>query len=182
MQLHFEWHFIMTLKEACEEYYNIVYQRCLYELYFNEDLAAEVTQQVFVVLCEKWSSLHHRNIKSWLLRTAKYKVLKAKEGYTKAKDIQSIDADDFAEPVKNSDFYEQIISERLEKNISLYKRKVYSRLTEKEITLAEYICAKKKYSEIAELMNTTEGAVSMAAVRLFRKVKQIVSEVVTEIF
>jgi len=44
----------MTLHEICTKYYNVVYRRCSYELNFNADAAAEVTQQVFLVLCEKW--------------------------------------------------------------------------------------------------------------------------------
>lgn len=172
----------MTLKEACEEYYNMVYQRCLYELYYNEELAMEVTQQVFLLLCEKWDSLHKKNIKGWLLRTAKNLVLKAKSNYTKSKDILSIDDSNFVEPAAAHDFNEQIINKHLEMNLSLYKTKVYARLKDKEIVLAEYICQKKKYAEIANLMNTSEAAVSMAAVRLYRKVRQIVADVIAEIF
>lgn len=53
----------MTLKQVCEEYYNIVYRRCLRDLFYNQELASEVTQQTFLVLCEKWSSLcDHPNL------------------------------------------------------------------------------------------------------------------------
>ena len=38
----------MTLKQVCEEYYNIVYRRCLRDLFYNQELASEVTQQPFL--------------------------------------------------------------------------------------------------------------------------------------
>lgn len=172
----------MTLKETCDEHYNMVYHRCLYELYFNEELAQEATQQVFLVLCEKWPLLqHHPNLNGWLLRTTTYKIQKAKAGYTRSLSTLSTDDEDFIEPVKMNDFYEQIVCERLDDDLNRYAGRVYAQLNEKERLLLGYIREKKKYAEIAQLMNSTEGAISMAAVRLFRKVRGIVKEIVDNV-
>jgi len=62
-----------------------------------------------------------------------------------------------------------------------YIGEVYTRLNEKERTLLGYMQKKMKYAEIAKRMNTTEGAVSMAAVRLSRKIREIVREIVENV-
>ncbi|MBQ7933043.1 MAG: sigma-70 family RNA polymerase sigma factor, partial [Clostridia bacterium] len=172
----------MTLKEVCDTYYTTVYHRCLYDLYFNEELAEEAAQQVFVVLCEKWPALQqHPNLEGWLLRTASYKVQKAKAGYTQRLELVSTDAEDFIEPVRIQDFHDQIVSEHLEENMGRYAGKVYGQLSEKERQLLGYMQKKMKYAEIAQRMNMTEGAVSMAAVRLSRKIRRIVREIVDNV-
>ena len=172
----------MTLQETCDEYYDIVYHRCLYELYFNEELAQETAQQVFLILCEKWTQLRdHPNLSGWLLRTTAYKIQKAKASYTKSLATLSIDDEDFIEPVQRNDFYEQIVCERLEENLTRYTGEVCAHLNEKERVLLGYIREKKKYEEIARLMGSTQGAISMAAVRLFRKVRGIVKEIVGDV-
>ena len=172
----------MTLKEVCDTYYTTVYHRCLYDLYFNEELAEEAAQQVFVILCEKWTVLQeHPNLEGWLLRTASYKVQKAKAGYTQRLELVSTDAEDFIEPVRIQDFHDQIVSEYLEEDMGQYIGEVYARLNERERMLLGYMRKKMKYAEIAKRMGTTEGAVSMAAVRLSRKIRGIVREIVEDV-
>jgi len=172
----------MTLKEICDTHYSTIYHHCLYELYFNEELAEEAAQQVFLVLCEKWESLReHPNLEGWLMRTALYKIQKAKAGYTQRLEIVSIDDEDFIEPVRIQDFHDQIVSGYLEEDMGQYIGEVYTRLNEKERTLLGYMQKKMKYAEIAKRMNTTEGAVSMAAVRLSRKIREIVREIVENV-
>ena len=61
----------MTLHEICTKYYNDIYHHCLKRLNFNADAAAEITQQVFSVLCERWEEVqNHPNITGWLIKTA----------------------------------------------------------------------------------------------------------------
>ena len=172
----------MTLKEICDKHYSVVYHRCLYELYFNEELAEEAVQQVFLVLCEKWEFLQgHPNLEGWLLRTASYKIQKAKASYTQRLELVSTDAEDFIEPVRNQDFHDQVVSECLEENMGQYTGEVYARLNEKERILLGYMRKKTKYADIAKQMNMTEGAVSMAVVRLSRKIRGIVREIVDNV-
>lgn len=171
----------MTLKEVCQEYYNMVYQRCLYELYYNEDLAYEVTQQVFLILCLKWNILHHKNLKRWLMKTAEHKIKHAKADFTQSRNILSIESEEYIEPIIPHDLHEQILCDRVEKHISLYRQEILSQLNEREQQLVQYILEKKKYAEIAQLMEMSEGAVSMAVVRLKRKVDAIVKNITDNI-
>ena len=147
-----------------------------------QTFAEEAAQQVFVLLCEKWETLQqHPNLEGWLLRTSAFKVQKAKAGYTRCLEIVSTDAEDFIEPVRIQDFHDRIVCEHLEEDMNRYAGEVYSRLTEKERTLLGYMRRKVKYADIAKELSTTEGAVSMAAVRLSRKIRGIVREVVDNV-
>ena len=172
----------MTLQEVCDQYYKKVYLRCLHSLNFNQYAAEEVTQEVFSVLCKRWTEVeNHPNIQGWLRKTATNKLKKAKVRYAFRSGLVSINADNFREPLVEKDMLEQIVSGYLEEDMGQYIGEVYTRLNEKERTLLGYMQKKMKYAEIAKRMNTTEGAVSMAAVRLSRKIREIVREIVENV-
>ena len=172
----------MTLHEICTQYYNTVYRRCYYELNFNTDAAEEVTQQVFLVLCEKWALVQfHPNLEGWLLKVASNKLRKAKAGYVQRSQIMSTDAEEFREPMSEDDIFNRLMCEQLEADMERYTKEVLSQLSESEQILAECIREKKPYAEIAEILEITEGAVSMRVTRLYRKVREIVRNIVDNI-
>ncbi len=172
----------MTLQEICNQYYNVVYRRCSYELNFNTDAAAEVTQQVFLVLCEKWLLVQfHPNLEGWLLKVASNKLKKARAGYIQRSQIMSTDAEEYREPVREDDIFSRLMCEQLEEDLERYTNEVLSQLSESERVLAGYIREKKTYAEIAEILEITEGAVSMRVSRLYKKVRGIVKEIVDNI-
>ncbi len=172
----------MTLKQVCEEYYNIVYRRCLRDLFYNQELASEVTQQTFLVLCEKWSSLcDHPNLEGWLLVTAEYKIKKAKELHTKNPYTICAEDEDFVEPTNENEIFEQVICEHLDNSLEQYEEKVYEKLNKREQILFRHLRSGKKHADIAELMGCKKGAVSVAAVRLSRKIRSLVKEIVDDI-
>ena len=172
----------MTLQEVCNQYYNRIYRRCWFELNYNVESANEVTQQVFLLLCEKWTLVQfHPNLEGWLWKVASNKIKKAKAGYVQRSQIMSTDAEEFREPAGEDDVFSRLMCELLEENLEKYTSDVLSRLSESERILLGYIREKKKYAEIAELLEITEGAVSMRVVRLYRKVRGIVQDVVDNI-
>jgi len=172
----------MTLDEVCNQYYNTVYHRCYYELYYNSDTAAEITQEVFRVLCEKWSLVQfHPNLEGWIWKVTYNKLKKARDGYIRSSQIVSTDTEDFREPAKEEDIFDRLMCEQLEADFERYTNEVLSRLSESERVLAEYIREKKTYAEIAELLEISEGAVSMRVVRLYRKVRGIVEDIIDNI-
>ena len=110
----------MTLHEICTKYYNVVYRRCSYELNFNADAAAEVTQQVFLVLCEKWPLVQfHPNLEGWLLKVTSNKLKKARAGYVRRSQIMSTSAEEFREPMREDDIFSRIMCEQLEIDLDL---------------------------------------------------------------
>ncbi len=171
---------VMTLQEICDQYYNVVYRHCLRHLKFNEDAAAEVTQQVFSVLCERWNVVeNHPNIQSWLMKTANNKLRKAKVWYALRSGIVSISAETFRMPAVEKDMLEQILCEQLEADLEMYTNEVLSHLSESERILLEYKREKKTHAEIGELLGITEGAVTMRVVRLKEKIRGIAEDIIT---
>ena len=172
----------MTLQETCDRYYETIYHRCLYHLNFNQESAEEVTQQVFLVLCEKWPLVqYHPNLPGWLHKTTSYKLKKAVEGNTPKVAIVSTDTEDFRETAETTDIYSELMCRQIEADMEKYTGEILSRLNESEKILLEYIRGNKTYAEIAELLEITEGAVSMRVVRLYRKVREIVQEIVDNV-
>ena len=169
----------MTLHEVCTKYYNDIYRHCLKRLKFDADAAAEVNQQVFSVLCERWKEVqNHPNIKGWLIKTANNKLRKAKVWYALRYGIVSMNSENFREPPVENDMVEQILCEQLEAGLEMYTNEVLSRLSENERILLEYKREKKTHAEIAELLGITEGAVTMRVVRLREKIREITEDVI----
>lgn len=172
----------MTLQEVCDQYYKKVYLRCLHSLNFNQYAAEEVTQEVFSVLCKRWTEVeNHPNIQGWLRKTAINKLKKAKVWYAFRSGLVSINADNFREPLVEKDMLEQILCEQLEAEMELYTNEVLARLSESERILLEYKREKKSHAEIGELLGITEGAVTMRVVRLKQKIREIVREIVENV-
>jgi len=167
----------MTLEEVCCLYYDMIYNRCLFKLYFNAQLAEDTTQEVFSILCYKWDRLKKDNIKVWLIRTADFKILKAKASFAKQRDtVVTMDVEWFPEDSYALDLDEQIIVEKVLRDFDKYHSEILSQLSAKEIYLINSLQQDLKYSEIARLLQTTEAAVAMNVCRLRKKVSAIVTE------
>lgn len=166
----------MTLDEICQSYYTPIYRRCLHALYYNQALAEDVTQDVFHTLCERWDDLQHTNIKGWLNLTADHMVLKTKARYTRQKDVIALDETYMESIAEQFSIEEQMLIDKINLDLDLYCDQIYAGLKEKEVRLAEYLRRKVKYAEIARLTGSTEGAVTMAVVRLHHKVEAMVRE------
>lgn len=167
----------MTLDEVCRAYYPHVYRRCLLNLYFNQALAEDVTQDVFCRLCLQWDTLQKTNIRAWLIRTTDFLVLQNRAQYTKSQNIVPLE-EDWVERIPESlTVDERLLSDRIVRDLDAYCDLIYARLREKDIRLAEYLRQKRKYAEIAELTGSTVDAVTMAVLRLHRKVEAIVNDI-----
>ena len=76
---------------------------------------------------------------------------------------------------------EQILCQKIEERIDQYHNDILSQLTEKELVLLDCIKRKMKHADIAREIGSTPAAVSMAVVRLNRKVKEIVRRITEKI-
>ena len=171
----------MTLEEACHTCYGRIYHYCLKELFYNEEAAKDATQEAFAAFCRNWQKLDHDDFEAWLRKTAYNYILKAKAEHTKRKNIVSSSEDDYPDPSTEADIHEQIIRRKIEERIDQYRSEIYAELSEKERKLADCIRKKMKYTEIAQELGSTPGAVSMAVVRLNRKVRSIVQKIIGNI-
>ena len=171
----------MTLEDACHTYYNKIYRHCLKELYYNDEAAKDATQEAFAALCRAWNKLDQDDFEPWLWRTAGNYILKAKADYTKRNQLVSTQDDTYPDLSTEKDMYEQIICQKIDESIDQYRSEIYAELTEKEQRLANCILQKMKYADIAKELDSTPGAISMAVVRLNRKVKSIIQRIVEKI-
>ena len=171
----------MTLEEACHNYYNIIHLHCLKELYYNEEAAKDATQETFAAFCQCWDKLDHENYAPWLWKTANNYVNKEKARYTKNKIIVREPEDIYPDPSTEPDMTEQILCQKIEERIDQYHDEVTGQLTERERMLLDCLKRKMKYADIAREIGSTPAAVSMAVVRLNRKVKEIVRKITEKI-
>ena len=168
----------MSFEQAYTQYFNKIYQRCLYALFFDEKQAYQITEDVFVLLWKRWSTVPKGKIEGWLRKTAKQKIYKLQASHTRAQSILSFNPEILPDHMQTADVIDQIIDEKVTRNTELYAQQVYARLKPEEVALAEYIRQGRHYREIAELMGTTEGAVSMRVTRLKRKVEKLIEAII----
>ncbi|MCI8388615.1 MAG: sigma-70 family RNA polymerase sigma factor [Clostridiales bacterium] len=62
-----------NLNEIIEQYYSDIYKYCRRRI-DNVNDAYDVTQDVFLALCESWETVAPEKMQAWLLRVAKFKV------------------------------------------------------------------------------------------------------------
>lgn len=168
----------MTFDEVQKKYWNKIYQRCLYALFFDEEMAFQITQEVFILLWKNWSKVRPDRIEAWLRKTAKHKILQVQAKHTRSQLILSLNSEMLANYTQKVDIVDRIIDEKVVQNMELYIQQISARLTPDEIKLAEYRRAGKQYREIAALMGTTETAIAMRVSRLRSKLKKIIHEIV----
>ena len=69
---------------------------------------------------------------------------------------------------------------KIDENPDLYCALIYDELKDREKELLKNLQMNLKYSDIARLKDSTEGAITMAAVCLRRKVEVLVQKLVDE--
>jgi RNA polymerase sigma-70 factor (ECF subfamily) len=129
----------------------------------------------------KRDMIENSNIKSWLYKTAEYKI---KEFYRDLKKQGKIeDIDNYSDSPKagynfDSDEYMRYIEKYID--INKYRDEIISSLRTDELRLYRLIYEDKfKYAKIAEDFNTTESAIKMKAVRLHKKLEKKVYEIIS---
>lgn len=171
-----------TAESIAEKYYDDIYRYCLSHLSYNENVAEDVTQEVFLLFQQKCERLEDINIKSWLVRTAENKVLEYFRATKKDSVIVHIDDGDFScdedEIFSLFDECFPLSDDEIEK----YKSIVLKSLTKKEQELYNKIYVeKKKYKEIAEELNTTEKAINVRTFRLRKKINTLAKLMLTTV-
>lgn len=169
---------MMTFEEIQRRYWNLIYQRCLYALFFDKKLALEITQDVFVTLWRSWPLNPEVKIEGWLRKTAKHKISRVQKKRTRDKLILSPNQEILSTYAQERDIVDQITDDKVAENMDLYVQQIYARLKPDEIVLAQAKRVGEPYREIAARMGTTETAVAMRMSRLKRKVKRMIDEIV----
>jgi len=167
-----------TIEEAYDKYYNNIYRLCLRELYYNEQSALDTVQDVFELLCINWNKIEKNKVYAWLRSVADKKIKQFKAKCAHVLDNFEYDFDENTEDLKTSmSMDEQVLNRILTKDIDKYWNELMSHLNDKEIELLNFIKSDYTYKEIADQIGSTEAAVAMSVVRLRRKVKEIIRNI-----
>lgn len=165
--------------ELCEALWN-EYEPCLrricnYKLSGYPSEIDDVIGDVYLALCDKINgSIGIDNPKAWLYgtlnNTIKLKYAEIDRKKKKYVRLESVERElfysiDFDEVEISDDLLNEIIDE------------IYQELLGSEKTLLILIYTKKlKFKQIAEILNTTEGAIKQKHYRLKRKIKMLAKE------
>ena len=161
--------------EIANLYYNDIYHFCLLRLK-NEEDAADVTQEVFLLFQEKYENLEDNYIRAWLYKVASNKIKEQFRAIAK-REKEIIYGSVFVSQTSTDILYEmeednKITPEELEEK----KKFILSSLNEKELELFEMIYVKHlKYKELAEAFNISENTARTRVYRLKYKIKEKVA-------
>ena len=161
--------------KIASQYYGDVYNVCLNALN-NEDMAGDVTQEVFLTFQQKLDELTAtEHIRAWLFSVARNKLHEQYRYIQKVRDNQKFleDIDLIEDPavLYNFDDYCYIT----DGEILSVKEKILQKLSPEERHLFDEIYEKcRKYHDIAQDLGISDRAVSLRAYRLRNKIKQMV--------
>ncbi len=158
--------------EIANLYYNDIYQLCLTRLK-NEENAADVTQEVFILFQEKLNELEDDYLKAWLYKVADNKIKEQFRAIAKMEKeriygaLLNLHTDtDILDEIED---YNKVTPEEIEEK----KKSVLSSLSEKELELFEMFYVKHmQYEELAKAFNVNEHAVRSRVYRLRLKIKE----------
>jgi len=164
------------LENVSEQYYMLIYKYCYKKLDSNESYSSDVTNDVFVLLCEKWDNLHKDNVKAWLYRTADNMLNDFfRKNKKRRKELTYIDdLDDFT---VNNLTYEQDFDNVSDDDIEIYKDEILNGLSEGEKELFNLVFTERiPYNEIYEQLYISRENLKKRLYRLRQKITEAAYE------
>jgi len=161
------------LESISELHYMAIYKYCYTRLRSNEH-CYDVTNDVFVILCEKWDKLSKENIKAWLYRTANNEIKKFFRKHKKRlSEIEYIEnLDDFK---ANSLTYEQDFENISDEVIDEHRDEILDGLSGGEKELYDMVFTKKlSYDEVCDRLSITKDVLKSRVYRLRQKINEAV--------
>ncbi|MBQ7160279.1 MAG: sigma-70 family RNA polymerase sigma factor [Clostridia bacterium] len=163
----------LSLEETVEKYYDAIWRNALFLVRFSEEDAYDITQNVFLLLAQKWDELDKRHIGAWLFEVSRRKIIdffRAEEKQRGGKQVISFDDPSSVFPdLATYDEYFQVDPELLEKA----KDEILSSLTEEERSLYNDLFENgRSYNDIVNLYSVSYTDVSTKAKRLRDKIKK----------
>jgi len=162
------------LEKVSEEYYMLIYKYCRKKLQTNVEDIDDVTNDIFVLFCEKWNSLHKENIRAWLHRAAD-NIIKKFHDKNKRRHREFEYIDDLDDFTVNSLAYNQDFENISDKNINTYRNEILNELSDKERELFEMVFTERlSYGEISEQLMISKDNLKNRVYRLRQKINKAV--------
>lgn len=154
---------MIDANEIVRNYYSDIYKFCCAKCR-NADDAQDITQDVFIVLVEKSSTLDDKNIRAWLYQTANNKL----HEYFRGKAIKNtfISLDEGIQVCSDISIQQDI-------SFSTVQKKILSLLNENEKELfIKLFIEKNDVDLISEELGISKGALRTKKSRLKAKIKK----------
>ena len=160
------------------------YQRLIYAIPrragLNEDLAAEVFQEVFATLLEKLEEIEQpERLKAWLVTTARrktWRLLNREKATRTLDDDDDAGADQLSRLPDNAPLPDEVLIQLEEQHTV---RTAVSSLDERcrqLLTMLFYLAEPPPYSEIAARLGTTEGSIGPTRARCLQKLLRLLEK------
>ena len=162
------------LERVSEESYMQIYRYCYKSLESKEEYAYDITNEVFVLLCEKWDSLEKERIKAWLYRAAD-NLLKEffRKHRKRLKELTSIE--ETGEYGGHHLSYEQNFDNISDDDIERYRDEILDALSDDEKDLFDMVFTEKMpYDEICGELFISKGTFKKRLYRLRQKIGEAV--------
>jgi RNA polymerase sigma factor (sigma-70 family) len=104
----------MSYDDMYKKYYNLIYKFCLSNLYHDQYRAEEAAAETFIVLYNKWNTIHKDKLLNWLYKTARYCIKVIKKKYT-----------DDHKAVVSLDLYEDYLFADISESMEINPESVY---------------------------------------------------------
>lgn len=178
--IHYMSQIAQQLELITEQYYNEIYKYCRRRVK-TDDIAYDITQNVFLALSERYATIDQQKIRQWLYTTAQNKLAdyyreleKIRENMT---DVPLSDITEEAYGLTYEPFHE-IDDEEIE----TLAKQIIDQLNpdEQELYIERYV-KKTSYSVLAENYSVPEQNMRKRVSRLRKKIKQIICKMLSMI-
>ena len=156
-----------------QKYFKMVRDICYSGVFFNQEIAEELTDDVFMVLLNKSDHVEPDKYESYLVSVAKKKVKEARRAHVRRP--PSADVDEFAEilPDDEPDMIEQILLQKIEaedlteevlsyldpEDQELIRQIREDGLSRTELAEKHHVSPNALYTKISRLRNRVRGAI-----------------------
>ena len=163
----------IDMDHIIDEYYDRIY-KYVYNHIDHKDLARDLTQEVFLALCEKEDRETIEDIQLWLYSVAKNRIaLHFRQNY-KNKPYETVNALDEAMLTMSYDPF----SEYSDEEIEFVKQAVLSSLTDSESALYHAVYeSNMNYHSIAEEQNISEVTLRKRSSRIKKKIELAIQKI-----
>lgn len=168
------------LEIITEQYYNEIYKYCRRRVR-TDDIAYDITQNVFLALSEGYLAIDHQKIHQWLYKTSKNKIADYYRELIKIKDnITDVPLSDIKE--ESNDLTYDPFHEADDEEINKLVKMIIDKLepVEKELYIERYV-NKAGYDLLSKKHAISEQGMRKRVSRLHNKIKQIMFEILNMI-
>lgn len=169
-------------KHIYHMYYNYISAVCIRLCMDGGQNAEDIVHDTFLLLLERLDTFQYtsdQGVKSWLVKTARHKILQSKRKAAAkskliARDISDLSDEEQAEAADQTELLDRIIESTVSEHFDETVQNVLDQLSDKERFLLLLLRREDNYRNIAEKLDTTPGAVAVRVLRLKKKVFELI--------